>query len=139
MARMLKNTVFKTAGYAFGLPVGSNTVGPTYPTAGQTRWNTDTQRFEYYTGSIWHAVAHEGNCAIVADTFTGNANIATYSPMTLEYTTGEEAQILVFNGTVPQVPGTNYTVNGNAITFLGSVSDGATILIFHNYASTTAV
>lgn len=135
---MLKNTVFKTAGYAFGLPIGSSSIGPSSPSVGQTRWNTTTNRFEYYTGSVWYAVAHEGNATVVADTFTGNANIAVYSPMTLDYSPGQEAQLLVFNGTVPQVPGTNYTVSGNAITFLGSVSDGAVILIFHNFASTTA-
>lgn len=135
---MLKNTVFKTAGYALGLPVGSNTVGPDSPAAGQTRWNSSINKFEYYTGSVWYSVAHEGNATVVADTFTGNANIATYSPMTSSYNSGEEAQILVFNGTVPQVPNTNYTVNGNAITFLGTVSDGAVILIFHNFASTIA-
>lgn len=138
MGRMLKNETFSGAAYALGLPVGTSSIGPDSPTVGQTRWNSTTSRFEYYTGSVWYAVAHEGNATVVADTFTGNANIAVYSPMSLNYSSGQEAQMLVFNGTVPQVPGTNYTVSGNAITFLGTVSDGAVILIFHNFASTTA-
>lgn len=138
MARMLKNTVFKTAGYALGLPVGTSSVGPSSPTAGQTRWNTTTSKFEFYTGTVWQAVAHEGQATIIADTFIGNTGITSYSPMSVEYNLGQEAQILVFNGTVIQTPGTNYTVNGNAITFLGTVADGASILILHNFASTTA-
>lgn len=138
MARMLKNTVFKTAGYALGLPVGTNLVGPSSPVVGQTRWNNDNSKFEYYDGAVWQSVAHEGQATIVTDTFVGDANVATYSPLSVNYTSGQEEQILVFNGTVIQIPGTNYTVNGNAITFLGSVSDGATILVFHNFASTFA-
>lgn len=140
MGRMIKNAVPKTASHAIGLPLGTGTVGPDSPVVGQTRWNTGTGKFEYHDGSTWRYVAHEGTANIIVSTFTGNSSIATYSPFNngLTYSSGQEKELLVFNGTVPQIPNTNYTISGNAITFLGSVSNGAAIIIFHNFASTTA-
>ena len=139
MGHMLKNTQFRSGSYVLGLPVGTSSIGPDAPVVGQTRWNTTTSKFEYYTGSAWLAVAHEGNVTIVQDGFTGNSSEQNYGPMTYSYNPGQEAQVLVFNGTVFQVPGTNYTFYGNStIRFTGVVSDGAAITILHNYGSTTA-
>jgi hypothetical protein len=140
MAHMLKNTRFKTASYALGLPVGTSSVGPDSPVVGQARWNTSTSRFEYYTGSAWLATAHEGNVTIVADkSFVGNSTRVLFEPMSYSYSSGQEAQVIVFVGTVYQIPVTNYTFAGNAsIQFSSAPSDLSSITILHNFASTTA-
>ena len=135
---MLKNTVFKNGSYALGLPVGSSTVTPDSPVVGQTHWNTSTSKFEYYNGSTWQAVAHEGNAVLTRDNFTGN-NVQTSFTMTYSYASGQESQVLVFVGTVVQIPVTNYTFNGTtSIQFLAAPSLGAAISIIHNLGSTTA-
>jgi hypothetical protein len=140
MAHMLKNTRFKTASYALGLPVGTSSVGPNPPVVGQARWNTTTSRFEYYTGSAWLAVAHEGNVTIVADkSFVGNSTRVLFEPMSYSYSSGQEAQVIVFVGTVYQIPVTNYTFAGNSsIQFSSAPSGGSSITILHNFASTFA-
>jgi hypothetical protein len=140
MGHMLKNTRFKTGSYALGLPVGTSSVGPDSPVVGQARWNATTSRFEYYTGSAWLATAHEGNVTIVADTaFTGTGSRILFEPMSYSYSSGQEAQVLVFVGTVYQIPVTNYTFAGNAsIQFVSPPSGSAAITILHNFASTTA-
>ncbi len=136
---MLKNTRFKTGSYALGLPIGTSDVGPMPPVVGQTRWNSTTNRFEYYTGSNWYAVAHEGNVTIVADSFTGNTGQTDFSPMSYSYTGGQEAQVLVHVGTVYQIPGVNYTFYGNTqIHFTSAPTNGSAITIIHNFASTVA-
>jgi len=140
MAHMLKNTRFKTASYALGLPVGTSSVGPDSPVVGQARWNTTTSRFEYYTGSAWLATAHEGNVTIVADkSFVGNSTRVLFEPMSYSYSSGQEAQVIVFVGTVYQIPVTNYTFAGNSsIQFSSAPSNLSSITILHNFASTTA-
>ena len=140
MGRMVKNTRFKTASYALGLPIGTSSVGPNPAVVGQTRWNTTTSRFEYYTGSAWFAVAHEGNVTIVADkSFVGTGSQVLFQPMSYSYSAGQEAQVLVFVGTVYQIPGTNYTFAGNASIQFGSApSNLSSITILHNFASTVA-
>jgi len=140
MAHMLKNTRFKTASYALGLPVGTSSVGPDSPVVGQARWNTTTSRFEYYTGSAWLATAHEGNVTIVADkSFVGNSTRVLFEPMSYSYNSGQEAQVIVFVGTVYQIPVTNYTFAGNSsIQFSSAPSNLSSITILHNFASTTA-
>ena len=140
MGHMLKNTRFKTGSYALGLPVGTSSVGPDSPVVGQARWNATTSRFEYYTGSAWLATAHEGNVTIVADTaFTGTGSRILFEPMSYSYSSGQEAQVIVFVGTVYQIPVTNYTFAGNAsIQFVSPPSGSAAITILHNFASTTA-
>lgn len=137
MGHMLKNTVFRTAGYALTFPVGTSTVRPDAAVPGQTRYNTDTDKLEFYNNSTWNPVAKEGTVTIVKDSFTANSEISDYDPMSYSYNSGDEAQVLVFVGTVFQIPGTNYTFYGNTqIHFTGGLSQGAEITILHNYGST---
>ena len=143
MGRLLKNTVFKTAGHALGVPTGTSSVGPDVPQNGQTRYNTTTGRLEYYaniTGTpSWNAVAREGNVLISVDSFTGATNHTEFGPMKSVYDTGKEAQVLVHVGGVYQIPTTNYTFYGNTtIHFTSAPSDGAAITIIHGLGSTTS-
>jgi hypothetical protein len=138
MGRMLKNTVFKNGSYALGVPVGTSSVGPDAPTVGQARWNTTTSKFEYYTGSAWQAVAHEGNVTIVKDSFTGdNANVI-FRAMSYSYNPGQEAQVIAVVNNVIQNPGVGITFMGNtAIKFSSAPTAAAAIYVLHNFASTT--
>jgi len=136
MGRMLKNTVFKSASYALGVPVGSSTITPDSPVVGQTLWNSSTSRLEFYNGSSWQGVAREGNVTLVRDSFTGNS-VQTDFTMSISYSAGEQNKVLVFVGTVVQQPTTNYTFTGGAvIQFLAAPSSGSDISVIHNLGST---
>jgi hypothetical protein len=143
MGHMLKNTVFKSGSYALGVPVGTSSVGPDHPVNGQTRYNTDTGKLEFWANISgtprWNAVSSEGNVQIVADNFTGNAIASDFGPMSSVYNAGQEEQVLVHVGTVYQIPGTNYEFYGNnTIHFTSVPSNGAAITIIHGFASTKA-
>ena len=137
MGRLLKNTVFKNGSHALGIPVGSSSIGPDAPVVGQTRYNTSTGKLEFYNSSVWNAVAREGDVTITKDTLAGD-NIVSDFTMTKTYTSGQEAQVLVFLNTVYQNPGINYTFNGTTnIHFTSVPGAAAVILVLHNIVSTT--
>lgn len=139
MGRMVKNTVFKSGSYALGVPVGSSSIGPDSPVVGQTRWNISNSKMEYYTGSQWYAVAHEGNATIEVDKFTANGSQNTFSPMSYTYSPGQEKQVIIFVGTVHQDPTTAYTFNGTtSISFTSTPTANSAVIIIHNLGSTTA-
>lgn len=137
MGHMLKNTVYKTAGHAIGTPSGASTIGPDSPINGQIRYNTTNSKLEFYNGAAWRQVAKEGNVTIVKDGFTGTGSATDFNPMSYSYSAGQEAQVLIFVGTVYQIPGTNYTFYGNTqVHFTSAPSNGSAITILHNFAST---
>lgn len=137
MGHMLKNTVFKTAGHAISTPTGTSVIAPSAPVNGQLRYNSTSNKLEYYGSSAWRQVAKEGNVTIVANNFTGVTSQTDFSPMSYSYSAGQEAQVLVFVGAVFQIPNTNYTFYGNTqIHFTSAPSNGSAITILHNFAST---
>jgi hypothetical protein len=139
MGHMLKNTVFKSASYALGVPVGSNTIGPDSAVVGQTRWNTNNARLEFYNGTIWQKIAHEGDVTVVKDSFTGDNTNSIFGPMSYSYAPGEEAQAIVVVNNVIQNPGVGFTFLGNtSIQFTAIPTTSAPIYVLHNYASTVA-
>lgn len=136
---MIKNTVFKNASHALGVPWGTSSVRPQNQIVGQTYYDTDANKLEYWDGSAWQAISHEGNVTLTKDSFTGDNSKSDFTPMSYSYSAGQEAQVLVHVGTVYQIPGTNYTFYGNAqIHFTSVPSLGATITIIHGLSSTTA-
>jgi len=140
MGRFIKNAGPKTASHSFAIPIGSSSIGPDSPITGQTRWNTTTTRFEYYNGSAWAATAHEGTVNIIKDSFSGNT-VQTQFTMSKSYSSGSEANVLVFVGQVYQNPGVAYTFNGTTtVTFTSAPATGTNnILLLHNFSSTTAI
>lgn len=141
MGRMLKNRVFKGASNALGIPNATTDVTPNSPVSGQTRFNTSTNRLEFYAniaGSpAWNAVAREGNIAIRTDSFTGNSVASTFGPMSVIFQSGEENRAVVHVGTVYQIPTINYTFNGTGnIVFDTPPFNGETITVISGYAST---
>lgn len=143
MGHMLKNTVFKSGSYALGVPVGTSSVGPASPVNGQTRFNTTTNRLEFYaniTGTpSWNAVGREGNVVIARDNFTGNGVASQFWPLSTNFQSGDENKVLVHVGTVYQIPSTNYTFNGTGnIIFSSPPSGGAAITVISGFASTVS-
>ena len=147
---MIKNAgPIKTASHSFAVPVGTSAVGPDNPIIGQTRWNSTTNRLEYY-GNVaspqWYATAHEGFANLVVSTFTiSNVNQLSYGPLGTTYTSGQEKRLLVHLGGVYQIPVTNYTCGGavpaNIVFQAGSLNsyNGATIAVVEGLGSTSAV
>lgn len=141
MGRMLKNTVFSGAAYALGVPTGTSSVGPDHPANAQVRWNTTTNKLEFWaniTGTpSWNSIAREGNVIITRDNFTGNGNASQFWPMSTVFSSGDENKVLVHVGTVYQIPVTNYTFNGTGnIIFSSPPNNGAAITIISGFAST---
>jgi hypothetical protein len=143
MGHMLKNTVFRSGSYALGVPANPSNIGPDSPVNGQTRFNTGTNRLEFYaniTGTPgWNAVSREGNVVIAKDSFTGNGNASQFWPMSTVFSSGDENKVIVHVGTVYQIPVTNYTFNGSGNIFFGSPpNNGAAITIISGFASTVS-
>lgn len=143
MGRMLKNTVFSGAAYALGIPTGSSSLGPSQPANAQVRWNTTTNKLEFWaniTGTPnWNAIAREGNVSIVRDNFTGNGVASQFWPLSSNFASGEENKVLVHVGTVYQIPSTNYTFDGTGnILFSSPPGGGAAITIISGFASTVS-
>lgn len=101
-------TVFKSTG-AITLPIGGNIARPASPTAGQLRYNSDSNIVEFYNGSGWVSVISN----IDGEQFSGDG---TNSVFTLKNGTTQNGILVSINGTVQQ-PGFAYTVVGNQITF----------------------
>jgi len=140
---MLKNQVFSGAAYALGVPRGTSSVGPANPVNGQTRFNTTTNRLEFYANIAgspsWNAVAREGNVVISRDNFTGNGVQTQFWPLSTIFASGDENKVLVHAGTVYQIPVTNYTFDGSGnIIFSSPPSNGAAITIVSGFASTVS-
>lgn len=137
MGRYVKNVELKAGDSAVVTPVGTTALRPANPVSGQIRYNTSLSKLEFYDDNSWEQVGKEGSVTIVKDSFTGNAVADTFGPMSYSYSSSEEPQVLVFLNTVYQNPGVNYTFDGSDdITFTSIPSDGATILVLHNYAGT---
>jgi hypothetical protein len=142
MGHMLKNTVFRSGSYALGVPTGTNTIGPDAPVNGQTRYNTDTGKLEFYANITgiprWNAVTSEGNVSITKTSFTGNGVAVQFWP--IGFSAGDENKVIVHAGTVYQIPTTNYTFgtgpNAGNIIFSSAPNNGAAITVIGGFAST---
>lgn len=136
---MLKNQVFSGAAYALGIPKGTSTIGPATPANAQVRWNSTTNKMEFWANSSWNAIAREGNVSISRDNFTGNGVASQFWPMSTIFSSGDENKVLVHVGTVYQIPVTNYTFNGTGnIIFSSPPSNGAAITVISGFASTVS-
>jgi hypothetical protein len=144
MGRFAKNRELKDQGYAIRVPVGSSAVRSGSPVNGLIRYNSDTSKFEFYFNNNWYNLAKEGTVTIVKDSQGSGSNLGAAdgvtSTFTMSYTysSGQEAQVLVYVGNIFQNPGVAYTFNGTTtITFTSPPPLGQTIIILHNFPSTT--
>ena len=145
MGHMLKNTVFQGASHTLRFPANPSSIGPGPDEVvdGQTRFNTGSNRLEFWaniTGTpSWNAVAREGNVVITRDNFTGNGVAVQFWPLSTNFQSGDENKVIVHAGTVYQIPTTNYTFNGTGnIIFSSAPSVSAAITIISGFASTVS-
>lgn len=140
MGRYLKNTKIKSGSYAIQLPMGTNSLGPQFPTNGQVRFNQSVSNVEVYFGGAWRGLAVAGKVAIVKDTFNGDGVTMDFV-MSQKYLPGHEAEIIVFIGNIFQDPGVAFTVSVNGlnqgvISFASPPNVNMTVVVLHNFNST---
>lgn len=141
MGRLAKNRVIKTGSYAIRMPMGSNTVGPQRPQAGQVRFNKSNNNLEVFYSGEWRHLGTTGRVAIVKDTFIGDGVTADFTMLNAptgeeQYYPGMESDVLVFVGGVFQEPNVAYTLNNAVISFTGVPDLGMPVVVLHNFNST---
>ena len=140
MPRFLKNPELAPGALAAKLPVVPSSAYGDTPVDGLIRFNTSSSKVELFFNSVWNQIAKIGSVNIVQDTFT-TANATTqYGPMSYTYSSGQEANVMIFVGGVQQIPSTNYQFQGNAYVLLNPTVNmsGQTITVLHNFNSTNA-
>lgn len=125
-----KVAVFGSTG-AVGLPVGTTAQQPSSPFEGMFRYNSDNDKFEYYSNSTWKVVRSEGKTTITKDYYTGDGSTSIFGPMS--FSVSDENAILVFVQNVWQEGGTNYTVSGTTISFTSAIPNGHKVVILHGF------
>jgi hypothetical protein len=141
MGRFLKNTQLRGGSYAIQLPLGTSSLGPDSPVAGQIRYNQSSSKIEFYYNNVWNQVAKIGTVALVVDEFTGDNSTVTF---TMSQTESDPTNILVTISGVYQAPTNNYTVLGTQLTFtsappaVDASGNPNKIIVVHNINSTNA-
>ena len=129
MGYYVKNRQLQSGSTGVVLPTGSTSQRPDNPTFGLIRYNTDQGQIEYFNGSVFQYLAVTGGGQNTVDTFYGDG---TQTVFTMSQTETSETQIVVFVGSLYQIPVTNYTVNGGLdITFTSAPPLGAPVNIIH--------
>lgn len=141
MGRFLKNTQLVGGSYSVQLPVGTSSLGPDSPVAGQIRFNRTTSKIEFYYNNTWNQVAKIGSVALVVDEFTGDNTTTNF---TMSQSESDAKSILVTISGVYQAPVNNYTVSGTTLTFtspppaVDASGNPNKIIVVHNLNSTNA-
>ena len=139
MGRYLKNTQLRGGAYAVQLPIGSSTLGPSFPVDGQIRFNQTFSKVELFYNGAWNTIAKVGTVNIVVDEFTGDG-VSTNFTMSQGETS--DSAVLVSIGGVYQQPSIAYTVSGTTIAFTSPPpAPGVNpnkIVVVHNLNSTNA-
>jgi hypothetical protein len=130
MGNWTKNRVLESGSTSVVMPSGSSGTRPLAPVFGQFRFNTDTASVEFYNGSVWVTLAAGGGVAYTVDSFVGDGSTTVF---TMSIPESLASQLIVFVGSVYQIPTTNYTVNGGFnITFTSAPPNGLPINVIHS-------
>jgi hypothetical protein len=130
MGNWVKNRLLESGSTSVVMPAGSSATRPDAPVFGQFRFNTDIGLIEFYNGAVWSSVSAGGSIAYTVDDFVGNG-VTTVFTMSIQEATAQ--QIIVFVGSVYQIPVTSYTVNGGFdITFTSAPPLGMPVNVIHS-------
>jgi len=130
MGNWVKNRLLESGSTSVVMPAGSSATRPDAPVFGQSRFNTDIGLIEFYNGAVWSTLSAGGSIAYTVDDFVGNG-VTTVFTMSIQEATAQ--QIIVFVGSVYQIPVTSYTVNGGFdITFTSAPPLGMPINVIHS-------
>jgi hypothetical protein len=121
---------------SIGAPAGGTAERPSESNAGDFRFNTDTNKMEYFDGSAFVQISKEGNIAITQDSFTGDGS-ATAFTMSTSVASNQAQRVIVAVGNVFQNPASAYTLSGTTITFTSPPGNLETIVVIHGFDSTT--
>ena len=130
MGYFLKNRQFQSGSTGMVIPTGSSATRPDAPVFGLMRYNTDIGLIEFFNGTIFQSVATSGGVNYTVDTFTGDGSTVAFNMSEAESNADE---IIVFVGSLYQIPVTNYTVDGSVtITFTSAPPSGVPINVIHS-------
>lgn len=130
MGTFLKNRKFQSGSSGMVIPTGSSATRPDAPVFGLIRYNTDIASIEFFNGITFQAVATSGGITYTVDSFTGTGSQTIF---TMSETESNAEEIIVFVGSLYQIPVTNYTVDGGFdITFTSPPPDGVPINVIHS-------
>ena len=130
MGNWVKNRLLESGSTSVVMPSGSSATRPDAPVFGQFRFNTDVGLIEFYNGIVWSTLSAGGSIAYTVDDFVGNG-VTTVFTMSVQEAIAQ--QIIVFVGSVYQIPVTNYTVNGGFdITFTSAPPLGLPVNVIHS-------
>jgi len=121
---------------AIEVPAGATAERPVASKAGDLRFNTDTNKMEYFDGSSFVQFSKEGAVPVTQDSFTGDGSTTAFT-MSTSVTSNQTQRIVVAVGNVYQNPASAYTLSGTTITFTSPPGDTETITVIHGYDSTT--
>lgn len=129
MGYFLKNRQFQSGSTGMVIPTGSSATRPDSPVFGLMRYNTDLGLIEFFNGSVFQSLATSGGVNYTVDTFTGTGAQTVF---TMSVAVSSADEIIVFVGSLYQLPVTNYTVDGGYdITFTSAPPDGVPINVIH--------
>jgi hypothetical protein len=128
MGYFLKNRQLQSGSTGVVIPTGSSATRPDAPVFGLIRYNTDIGLIEFFNGSIFQSLAAAGGINYTVDTFTGDG-VTTNFTMSISVPSAEE--IIVFVGSLYQIPTTNYTVSSYSIDFTSAPPNGVPINVIH--------
>lgn len=130
MGYFLKNRQLQSGSSGVVIPTGSSATRPDAPVFGLIRYNTDTGFVEYFNGSVFQSLSVAGSVNYTVDNFTGDGSDTVFT-MSIAESSADE--IIVFVGSLYQIPTTNYTVDGGYdITFTSPPPDGIPINVIHS-------
>jgi hypothetical protein len=143
MGRFLKNPDIAPGAYATKLPiVSTSTSGVDAPVSGLMRFNSTSNRIEFYYNGAWNQVAKIGTVQLVVDDITtyGSNNVnGTNATFSMSQAETDPTAIAVFIDGIYQQPTLHYTVSGTLITFASAppaAANGSQIVVIHNINST---
>jgi hypothetical protein len=130
MGYFLKNRQLQSGSSGVVIPTGSSATRPDAPVFGLIRYNTDTGYIEYFNGSIFQSLTVTGGINYTVDNFTGDGSDTVFT-MSIAESSADE--IIVFVGSLYQIPVTNYTVDGGYdITFTSPPPLDVPINVIHS-------
>ena len=130
MGNWTKNRKLESGSTSVVMPSGNSATRPAGPVFGQFRFNTDIAQVEYYNGSVWVTVAAGGGVSYTVDSFVGDGSTTIF---TMSDPESAPQQIIVFVGSVYQIPTTNYTVNGGYdIAFTSAPPNDLPVNVIHS-------
>ena len=130
MGYFVKNRRLQSGSTGVVLPTGSTLDRPTDPVFGLIRYNTDQGQIEFFNGVIFQYLTSAASINYVVDNLGPGDGVTTTYTMSIAVST--PSSIIVFVGSLYQIPSVNYTVSGGYdITFASAPPLGSTIDIVH--------